>query len=289
LLKLKFDAVSFVMKKGGAHRKLEVLLALEKKGKNVEPLVAELWASQNADGGWPWMGRWPFKEARPSSIYDTAIVLGLLLRAGENKESERVRKTVSFLFGMQRKDGGWGENPHVYKAISKDWIWYSTKHSVTWITVSVINTLILAGYKADPKIVRALNYLRKMQNSEGGWPSHAEAPERTDMWAMEEVLEAFLNAGEPKDSLLVKRALKAILKHRERWKEPVENPLGVFLKLGYGLENAEVEECVNHLIAGQHEDGGWGYYNRWESKPAPTAQIIRHLIKLGIKFEFNQT
>lgn len=270
------------MKKGKAHHKLEVLLALGRKGENFERLVAELWKGQNADGGWSWMGRWPFEEERPSSVYDTAVILGLLLLAGENKGSERVERAMSFLFSMQREDGGWNENPRVYKAILKGWIWYSTEHSVTWITATVVNALILAGYAEDQRVVKALNYLRNMQNKEGGWPSHVGAPERTDLWAMEEIVEALVNAGEPRDSPVIARALEAVVKYKERWKEPVENPLGVFLKLGYRLEHPYVEECVGYLVAGQHEDGGWGYYNEWDSKPGPTAHLIRHLVKLGV-------
>jgi prenyltransferase beta subunit len=282
-MELKFDAFSFVMERGKAHRRLEVLLALGRRGESFDRFVAELWDSQNADGGWSWMGRWPFEEERPSSVYDTAVVLGLILRAGESRGSVRVEKAVSFLFSMQRDDGGWGENPRVHKAILKGWIWYSVEHSVTWITATVINALILAGYRTDPRVVRALDYLRNMQNEEGGWPSHVGASGRTDMWTMEEIVEAFVNAGEPRDSPVFAKALEAILKYRERWKEPAENPLGVFVKLGYGLEHPYVKECVDYLVAGQHEDGGWGYYNEWESKPGPTAQLIRHLVKLGVR------
>ena len=99
---------------------------------------------------------------------------------------------------------------------------------------------------------------------------------------MEEVIEAFISAVEPKDSALLKKAVEAILKYRDKWREPVENPLGVFVILGYPSNHPYILECVNYLIASQHRDGGWGYYNYLPSSLEHTVHWITHLVKLGI-------
>lgn len=182
-MRLKYDPISYIMKYGKPHHKLRILIALNKRGEDFYKLFAMLKQSQKNDGGWAWLGYWSFSEPRPSSTFDTAKILDVILDAGEDKNSEVVEKAVAFLFNMQRNDGGWSENPSVNKAIKREWIWYSTKYSITWVTGKIISVLIKAGYRDDPRVGKALDFLRKMQNREGGWPSHGEAPERTDMWA----------------------------------------------------------------------------------------------------------
>ena len=83
-MKLKYDAASYIMEKEEPHPKARVLMALNEKDEDFKGLLNELKESQSLDGGWPWLGRWPFNEPRPSSIYDTACVLDLLLKAGED-------------------------------------------------------------------------------------------------------------------------------------------------------------------------------------------------------------
>jgi squalene cyclase len=281
-MKLKYDALSYVMEKGKPHHKMRVLLAFDNK-REVEKFLMDFKESQNPDGGWSWLGWWPFDEPRPSSTYDTAEILYLLLKAGVDRSSETVEKAVNFLFTKQRSDGGWSESPEISKAIKKEWVWYSTNFSITWITASIVNVLVDAAHGTDERIKKAMNFLRRMQNEEGGWPSHEEAPQRTDMWTMEAIIKAFIKTGEPKDSPVIKKALKAIIKYRKKWKEPAENPLGVFMALGYEPDHVYVQECLNYLIAYQHEDGGWGYYNDWPSHPDQASSWIPCLLELKVK------
>ena len=282
-MKLKYDAVSFVMEKGKPHHKMRVLIALNKRNEDFQEFLKGFMESQNPDGGWSWLGLWPFNEPRPSSTYDTADILDIILKAGVDKNSDTVKKAVDFLFNMQRPDGGWSESPGISKAIKKEWIWYSTKYSITWITASSITVIIEAGYANDERIKKALDFLKRMQNDEGGWPSHEENPQRTDMWTMEAIIGALVKTGEPKGSPVIKKAIEAILKYREKWKEPAENPLGVFMELGYDPQHPYVQECLNHLIANQHEDGGWGYYNNWPSHPDQSSTWILYLRGLKVK------
>jgi hypothetical protein len=283
-MQLKYNAISYVMNNGKPHHKMKVLIILNKKDE-ARKLLKDLKKSQNSDGGWAWLGWWPFDEPRPSSTYDTAYILDLFLGAGEKSTSECIKKAVNFLFSTQHPDGGWSESPKISKAIKKEWVWYSTQYSITWITARIISVLIDAGYRSDPRIHKALGYLRGMQNKEGGWPSHEEAPQRTDLWTMEDIIEAFVKMGEQKNSSTIKNALDAIVKHRERWKDPSENPLGIFVILGYELKHPYVQECLDQLVENQHADGGWGFYNNWPSNPDTVSAFIPHLLILGIELE----
>ena len=103
------------------------------------------------------------------------------------------------------------------------------------------------------------------------------------MWTMEDIISAFLTCGEKKNSRIIKKAETAILKHRDRWKEPVENPLGAFLALGYSRGHQYVEECIRYLLENQKEDGGWGYYNNWRSHPDQTVHWWEILLEYGVR------
>ena len=284
---LKYNPVPFIFEKGIYFHHLKALSFLEEMDDiQLLDMIEKVISCQNDDGSWAWLGRWEFPEKVPASITDTASILAALLDAGLDVNSEEVKKASSFLLENQRDDGGWSESPHLRRTMSESWTWFSVDHSVTWITGSVINALMKAGYPSDtPSIVRASGFLKKMQNREGGWPSHTGSKEleTTDMWTMEEVVSALLAAGEKRDSKVVGNAEIAILKHRDRWKEPVENPLGVFFILGYGQGHRYVRECIGYLLENQKEDGGWGFYNDWPSTPDQAVRWLEVLLKYGVK------
>ncbi|UCB42066.1 MAG: terpene cyclase/mutase family protein [Dehalococcoidales bacterium] len=284
---LKYDPIPSIFEKGNSYHKLKALSFLaERDDSRLLDVLQRVKSSQNADGGWPWLGRWEFDEKVPSSISDTAYYLPPLVDCGVDIHSEEVVKASAFLLKAQSDDGGWAENPELRKTMEESWTWFSVDHSVTWITGLVINTLLKAGHPLDASsIVKAVTFLKSMQNDEGGWPSHASVPEpsSTEMWTMEEVISALLNCGETKDSEIIKKAESTILNHRDRWQEPVENPLGVFLMLGYDRGHEYVAKCIGHLLENQKEDGGWGYYNEWDSSPDQTVRWLEVLLEYGVR------
>ncbi len=284
---LKYNPIPSIFEKGISYHHLKALSFLAERGDSrLLDVLKNIKSSQNADGGWPWLGRWEFKEKVPSSVTDTANYLPPLVGCGADIHSEEVVKASAFLLEKQRDDGGWAENPELRKTMWESWIWFSVDHSVTWITGLVITALLKAGHPHDaPSIVKAVAFLKSMQNGEGGWPSHEGIPESetTDMWTMEEVISALLSCGATKESEIIKKAESAILNHRDRWQEPVENPLGVFLMLGYDRQHEYVAECIRHLLDNQKEDGGWGYYNNAPSHIDQTVRWLETLLKYGVK------
>jgi hypothetical protein len=284
---LKYDPVPLIFEKGNRYHQLKALSFLvESDDSRLLNILRDMKSSQNADGGWSWLGRWDFDDKIPSSVTDTAYYLPPLIDVGIDINSEEIRRAAAFLLEAQRDDGGWAENPELRKTMWESWTWFSVDHSVTWITGLVITALVKAGHPPDtPAIVKAIRFLKSMQNEEGGWPSHAGIPEpgSTDMWTMEEVISALLSCGETKDSAVIRKAENAIVKHRDRWQEPVENPLDAFLMLGYNRGHQYVEECIRHLLENQKEDGGWGYYNEWRSTPDQTVRWLEVLLKYGVR------
>jgi len=284
---LKYDPIPSIFEKGNYYHLLKALSFLEERDESqFLDVLKRVMSSQNDDGGWPWLGRWEFNEKIPSSVTDTAYYLPTLVDAGVDIHSEEVKKALIFLLETQRDDGGWSESPQLRKAMSDSWTWFSVHHSVTWITGLVITALIKAGYPSDSSCIsKAARFLKSLQNEEGGWPSHAgsKEPGSTDMWTMEEIISALLTAGEKRNSEIIKKAEGTILEHRDRWKEPVENPLGVFFILGYDIGHQYVEECIRHLWENQKEDGGWGYYNSWRSSPDQTVHWLEILLKYGVR------
>jgi hypothetical protein len=97
-MKLKYDAVSYVLENGNPFHKLKLLLMLNIQPEKRRKLVRELKSLQNTDGGWPWQ----LQKNMASGISQTARTLELLLKAGESKDSNTAKRAVAFLFQMQK-------------------------------------------------------------------------------------------------------------------------------------------------------------------------------------------
>lgn len=282
-MKLKHDAVSYVLKTGSPFHKLKLLFILNIQPEKRKKLLRDLKSLQNLDGGWPWQ----LQKGMASGISQTARTLELLLKAGESRDSDITKRAVAFLFQMQKEDGGWSENPELKGIIPKDWSWVSTEYS-GYQTADVGNALIGAGYSKDAKVTKAVNFLLRTQNEEGGWPSYVSPDypyEGSDIAAMDHIVTALLRFGEPKDSPVLKKTVNALLKHREDWKEPVDGAavLCVFLMLDYPLNHEYVRELVANLIESQRPDGGWNWFGDLPSNPAQTVDCLEQLVKCGIK------
>jgi len=281
--RLRYDAVSYVQKNGNAHHKLKMLLLLKGKAENRRKLIEELKSLQNTDGGWPWQ----LLKGNPSGVSQTARTLELLMKAGENKDSDAVKRAVSFLLERQKPDGGWSESPELKGIIPREWNWISTRYS-GYQTADVINALVEAGYAKDARIAKAFGFLRSAQNEEGGWPSYVGSDypyEGSDIATTDHIVAAFLKVGEPKDSPLVKNAVKVLVKHREGWKEPIDaaTALCVFLILDYPLNHEYVKELASDLINTQRPDGGWNWFGDFPSNPSQTLDCIEQLAKCSVE------
>lgn len=280
-MRLEYDAADYVRTNGNLYDKLYLAYTL---GEAPDPeLSQKLTGLQNPDGGWPWQ----FQRAEPSGVGATARVVELLLKTGLERDSETCSKAVSFLFSLQREDGGWSENPELSDLIPKDWNWVSTTDSMTHITGDVINALIEAGESRNHNTARAITFLKETQNEEGGWPSHlgSDYTHGTDIGGMDVIIKALLGAGEPKDSQVFKRAIEVVVREREDWKIPVcgASVLNLLTKLGFAADHEYVRELAETLIEKQRADGGWNWMGDLPSNPAQTVYTIKQLKKCGVE------
>jgi len=283
MTKLRYDAVSYVLKNGNPYHKLKMMMTLGGREKDRQKLVTEIKRLQNSDGGWPWQ----LGKEKPSGISQTARTLELLLQAGEDKDSDTVRRAVPFLLQRQNPDGGWSENPELEGIIPKEHNWISTRYS-GFQTADAILALVEAGYSKDARVLKAFDFLRGAQNDEGGWPSYVgpDYPyEGSDIATTDHIVASFLKLGEPKNSTVVKNAVKALVKHRKDWGSPIDaaTALNVFLMLDYPLEHEYVRELVKVLIETQKPEGGWNWFGDTPTNPAQTVDCIEQLAKCGVQ------
>lgn len=269
-------ASEFVISSGKERHLLELRLAgADAPGAKAE-LAAAIKASQNDDGS--------FAGARakgePGSVPVTAGVVDLLARAGEG---EAARKGAAWLAGMQRDDGGFCENPALAANLEPEWDWFSVQNAVTWITGDAVVALAGAG-GFDDNINRARSLLLRARNKEGGWPGQVapDYPDRTDLWTIPGVVRGLLAAGIAPNHDAFARLPAALARHKDRWRNPVENPLPAFLALGRRAADADVQECLKLLAETQNDDGGWPYLAGGESHPEPTTALVSLLTKYGL-------
>jgi hypothetical protein len=114
---------------------------------------------QQADGGWPSSGRASAAREPRSLVFPTTCAVRALARFGR---TDAVTKGVAWLRGVQRPDGGWGEDVGAE----------SSPAYAGYAVVTLLNAGVAAG---DRAVERACEYLRKTfdLNREEPWASTA--------------------------------------------------------------------------------------------------------------------
>jgi squalene-hopene/tetraprenyl-beta-curcumene cyclase len=128
-----------------------------------EPAVARaldyLRRTQLNDGSW--YGRWGMNY-----IYGTWSVLCALNAAGVDHAAPEMRKAAAWLVRIQNPDGGWGEDGASYKL---DYRGYEAAPSTASQTAWALLGLMAAGDIDHPAVARGIDYLSRMQGSDGFW------------------------------------------------------------------------------------------------------------------------
>jgi hypothetical protein len=261
-------AQQYLLGAGKAHHLLELGLAGVDLGRAKADLVAEILASQNDDGSFA--GSRP--QGEPGSVFATSERVDLLARAGE---AEGARRGAAWLVSLQRDDGGFAENPALADTLDPSWDWYSVEHAVTWMTGEALVALAVVG-GFDANVNAARNLLLRARNADGGWPGQvAETyPDRTDLWTVPGVVQGLLAAGIAPNHDVFAGLAGALSRQKDRWKNPVENPLPALMALGRRGVDGDVQECLKLLAKAQNKDGGWGYFAGDESHPDPSTAVV---------------
>ena len=121
--------------------------------------VDALKADQEQDGSW--FGRWGMNY-----IYGTWSSLCALAAAGEDAQSEPVRRAAGWLLKIQNPDGGWGESAQSYRL---DYKGYQPSPSAASQTAWALLGLMAAGEADNPAVARGVAYLAATQAEDGFW------------------------------------------------------------------------------------------------------------------------
>ncbi|MFW6323497.1 MAG: squalene--hopene cyclase [Desulfovibrionales bacterium] len=241
------------------------------------------WSRRNpklAPGAWAFQ----FENTYYPDVDDTSMVLMGLIRAGcldKKDHRERFSKAVNWLLGLQSSDGGWGafdvDNNRLYlNNIPFADHGALLDPSTSDLTGRCVELLSLLGFdRTFPPIARGLRFLRKEQEEFGGWYGRWGVNYIYGTWS---VLMGLRQAGEDMRLPYVRRAVD--------WLKTCQNPDGGWGETCYtyndpamagqgpstasqtawallGLmaageeRSATVRKGVNHLVAGQTDQGGW--------------------------------
>jgi squalene-hopene/tetraprenyl-beta-curcumene cyclase len=121
--------------------------------------IDALKADQEEDGSW--FGRWGMNY-----IYGTWSALCALAVAGEDPQSEPVRRAVAWLIRIQNPDGGWGESGGSYKLHYKE---FEPSPSTSSQTAWALLGLMAAGETDHPAVDRGVAHLAATQGEDGFW------------------------------------------------------------------------------------------------------------------------
>ena len=99
-------------------------------------------------------------------IYGTWSALCALAVAGEDPQSESVRRAAAWLIRNQNPDGGWGESAESYRLDHKE---LEPSTSASSQTAWALLGLMAAGEADNPAVARGVAYLAATQDEDGFW------------------------------------------------------------------------------------------------------------------------
>jgi hypothetical protein len=141
--------------------------------------VSRIFSKQRAEGYWESAER-PY-HPKYKGTYWQIMILGQM---GLDKGDERVRRACEYVFGYQHERGGFSsytlerasEEYDLVKAKGKklpapeEWtVSHVFEHQYSCLTGNMVAALIQLGYADDPRVRKALDWLVKVQNQDGGW------------------------------------------------------------------------------------------------------------------------
>jgi len=307
-MNLKYDPFPLIFTRGDDTTRL-VCLDFFSLGDSLtaKDCLLELIKQQRSDGAFP-----SRLDPETWGMQETARHALLLLKVGLPPEGVNVDSAVRFILGHQNPDGGWCENCAL--KIPPERTWLSNERSVTWLTADVVGLLRQVGMGERSECKTAVEWLRKMQNWHGGWPSLAREigdqqngtgdPDATAQitFLMGEIYgdedPAYL-----KGRRLFERDLDECAKdvergYRIRFRDGKREELDVYtlthlllswlldpprrFQSEYDASDPRVKRMMEALVEIQREDGGWRPFWAEESDPVYTVLAVKVLILSGM-------
>jgi squalene-hopene/tetraprenyl-beta-curcumene cyclase len=137
---------------------MEMLVGLNQGQSALRRAIAFLKAIQEPDGAW--YGRWGVNY-----VYGTGLSLAGLAAAGEDPQRPYIQRAIAWLVAHQNPDGGWGETCQTYEDPGLRGKGPSTASQTAWALIG----LIKAGMASSPCVQVGINYLLRIQDSDGTW------------------------------------------------------------------------------------------------------------------------
>jgi hypothetical protein len=164
-----------ILLNGNKDRQLEVC----REAIQESPVVKKIISKMDEKGYWgdsenPYLPKY-------KSSYWQIVVLGLLHAENSN---EKIRKACEHIFGFQQKSGAFSaetKNMHVKryqnllskgKRLPPFQEWSMTlvhEQELSCLTGNMVSSLMRLGYGDDSRVKRAIDWLVKIQNEDGGW------------------------------------------------------------------------------------------------------------------------
>jgi len=274
-------------------------------------VVSKIFSKQQHEGYWE-------KKESPyhpkyKSTYWQIMTLGQL---GLDKTNKRVQKACGFIFNLQLAEGGFSS--YTRKRALQEYEWMRTRthlkeklqpepetwaeslvseHQYSCLTGNVCSAMLRIGYSADARVKKALNWLIKIQNRDGGWlcpywKAHIKDTHGC-FYGTICPLEAFSEVSENQRSQKMKNTIEKgvefLLMHRlykadhhgykiinRQWLKlsfpwfygyHILRGLSVLTKLGY-IEDERLKDALTILLQKRCADGTW----LLESAPAGRMQ-----------------
>lgn len=240
------------------------------------------WSMKRPDlppGGWPFQ----FENTFYPDNDDTAMVLMALhrVRLPEGEKEEGIQRGLSWLLGMQSKNGGWGSYDADNDKLFLNEIPFADHKALldpptSDVTARVVELLGTMGYDASfPPASRALTFLRKEQEPEGCWYGRWGVNYLYGTWS---VLSALKAIGEDMGQASVRRAVRWLQDHQNLdggWGEscqsyegkafagqgqstPSQTAWALLTLLAAGEVRSEAAaRGIQYLLDHQNEDGSW--------------------------------
>jgi hypothetical protein len=150
-----------------------------KKAISGSAIVQKILRKQNPQGHW----EKPYSPYLPKykSSYWTIMILG---RLGVDRTNEKVAKACEFIFQFQNGDGGFSSES--IDSASREYEYLRQKgkglpsqeefvsslvfeSQLTCLTGNMVSALVRIGYADDLRVKKALEWLIRVQNKDGGW------------------------------------------------------------------------------------------------------------------------
>jgi len=281
-------------------------------------ILTKIFSNQKPDGYWENRERPYLPKYR--STYWQVMILGQM---GADKCDERVQRTCEFVLSLQLDEGGF--SAYTREQALEEYEWMRTRtalkeklqaepqawaqsllieHQYSCLTGNTCAAMLRLGYDGDSRVKKAVNWLVRIQNSDGGWlcpywKAHVRDTHGC-FYGTICPLEAFSEVQESERSTEMKQAIEIgaefLLMHRlykadhhgykvinRQWLRfgfpwfygyNVLRGLSVLTKLGY-IEDERLIDAVKVLIQKRQPDG------TWLLESAPTGRMHANIETVG--------